>query len=301
MRPFTAQINAKTSKATEYRTANAIIVALRQPHTLAVPLHMFIQNPRDREPYSTVSDASPWRLCAALYSAVTGEVMAWVTYRLPYEKDIVNKSSQDHREYLGHTVTPLVHSAPCKILQSACSRHFALVLLDQRQQWCVGVGGKKSVQIDPSQYACMTVSQLHLQNDIYMGAPIYRPGIDMGEIDAMSRMRDDETKASARIKELCPSLTCNRRTVSAMRPSKNARPRTRSPHCIRAPAQIISTPIITTAAHPHTPSEEEQRNSMAPPKADTRRGQKHDVARILQDPRAWWSARNVPILSRKIY
>ena len=40
-----------------------------------------------------------------------------------------------------------------------------------------------------------------------MGAPIYRPGIDMGEIDAMSRMRDDNTEASERIKELCPSLT----------------------------------------------------------------------------------------------
>ena len=38
-----------------------------------------------------------------------------------------------------------------------------------------------------SQYACMAVSQLHIQNDIYMGPPIYRPGIDMGEIDAMSR------------------------------------------------------------------------------------------------------------------
>ena len=53
----------------------------------------------------------------------------------------------------------------------------------------------------------MAVSQLHLQNDIYMGAPICHPGIDIGEIDAMSRMRDDETEASARIKELCPSLT----------------------------------------------------------------------------------------------
>jgi hypothetical protein len=38
-----------------------------------------------------------------------------------------------------------------------------------------------------------------------LGAPIYLPGIDMGEIDALSRMRDDETEASARIKELCMS------------------------------------------------------------------------------------------------
>jgi hypothetical protein len=53
----------------------------------------------------------------------------------------------------------------------------------------------------------MAVSQLHMQNDIYMGKPIHRPGIDMGEIDAMSRMRDDENVESPRIKALCPGLT----------------------------------------------------------------------------------------------
>ena len=58
-----------------------------------------------------------------------------------------------------------------------------------------------------SQYACMAVSQLHIQNDIYIGPPtIYRPGIDMGKIDAKGRMRDDETEDSARIKALYPGL-----------------------------------------------------------------------------------------------
>ena len=68
MGPFTAQINAITSNATEYRKASAtpsalfeielwraaIIVALQQPHTLEVPLHMFIRNPRNREPMAPV-------------------------------------------------------------------------------------------------------------------------------------------------------------------------------------------------------------------------------------------------------
>ena len=34
-------------------------------------------------------------------------------------------------------------------------------------------------------------------------------GIDMGKIDAMSRMRDDETEESAKIKALCPGLTAH--------------------------------------------------------------------------------------------
>ena len=113
--PFIAQINAMTTKATQYRTAHAtpsalfeieiwravVIMVLMSPPALAVPLHMFIKTPRNRNPHPTVSDASPWRLCAELYNAQMGGVLAWASYRLPYEKDVVCKS-QGHREYLGH-------------------------------------------------------------------------------------------------------------------------------------------------------------------------------------------------------
>ena len=44
-------------------------------------------------------------------------------------------------------------------------------------------------------------------NDIYMGPPIYRPGIDMGEIDAMSRMRDDELRRCAPASPRIPKYT----------------------------------------------------------------------------------------------
>ena len=68
---------------------------------------MFIKNPRNRNPYPTVSDASPsWYLCAALYCAQTRGVLAWATYRLPYKKDMVYKS-QGHRKYLGHLLSIL--------------------------------------------------------------------------------------------------------------------------------------------------------------------------------------------------
>ena len=93
-RPFIAQINAMTSKATPYRTVRAtpsalfeievwraaIVIALTSPQALAVPLHMCIRNPRDRDSHPTVFDASPWRLCAALYCSFTGVVLAWATY-----------------------------------------------------------------------------------------------------------------------------------------------------------------------------------------------------------------------------
>ena len=123
MRPFIAQINAMTSKATQYRTAHAtssalfeieiwraviIMMLISPPMLAAVPLHMFIKNPRNRNPHPTVSEASPWHLCAALYCAQTGRVLAWTTYRLPDEKYVVCKSQQGHRKYLGHLLSILL-------------------------------------------------------------------------------------------------------------------------------------------------------------------------------------------------
>ena len=45
-----------------------------------------------------------------------------------------------------------------------------------------------------------------------MGPPIYRTGI------GMSRMRDDETEESARIKALCPGLTTHTQKHLASEP-----------------------------------------------------------------------------------
>ena len=212
MRSFIAQFNAMTSKATSYRTVRAIpsalfeieiwraaiVIALTSPQALAVPLHMFIKNPRDREPHPTVSDASPWRLCAALYCADTGMVLAWATYRLPYEKDIVCKS-QGHREYLGHLLSILLMMSYAKGRPPTPLQYFWI----NDNKGALAWAEKNRCTSLASQYACMAVSRLHIRNDIYMGPPIYRPGIDMSEIDTMSRMRDDETEESARIKTLC--------------------------------------------------------------------------------------------------
>ena len=40
-----------------------------------------------------------------------------------------------------------------------------------------------------------------------MEDPDHLPGVEMGEIDAMSRMADDETLESDRIRQVCPILT----------------------------------------------------------------------------------------------
>lgn len=44
----------------------------------------------------------------------------------------------------------------------------------------------------------MAVSQLHLHSAIYMDTPVYNPGIDIGEISAMSSIKVHETEEKYR-------------------------------------------------------------------------------------------------------
>ena len=218
MRPFVAQM---TCRATEYRkqaaTPSALfeiqmwraatVIALISPDTLAVPLRVFIKNPRDRNPHPIVSDASPWRLCAALYHPTTGTLLAWVTYRLPYEKDIAGRS-QGHREYLGHLLALILLIRHKKMTAQAHTSQDPLEYYwVNDNQGALAWAEKRKCSSLASQYACMAVSQLHMQGAIYMGTPVYNPGLDMGEIDAMSRMEDHETEESDRVRILCPNLT----------------------------------------------------------------------------------------------
>ena len=220
MRPFVAQIIAMTCRATAFRKQAAtpsalfeiqmwraaIVIALLDPDAMAVPLHVFIENPRDRSAHPIISDASPWRLCAALYHAVTGVILAWITYRLPYAKDIEGRS-QGHREYLGNLLALIL------LIQHSKANGRATHGAPLEYYWVNDNKGalawaeKRKCSSLASQYACLAVSQLHIQADIYMGKPVYKPGIDMGEIDAMSRMEDNETEDSPRIRALCPNLT----------------------------------------------------------------------------------------------
>ncbi len=222
MRPFVAQIIAMTGKATEYRKQSgtpaalfeiqmwraAIVIAIVNPHQMAVPLRTFIANSREKRAHPIISDASPWRLCAALYHLESGQLMAWTTYRLPYAKDI-DARSQGHREYLGNLLAILLlikfhQSKPS--LRADVHEPLQYFWVNDNQGALAWAEKRKCSSL-ASQYACMAVSQLHTRADIYMGAPVYKPGIDMGEIDAMSRMKDEETEESPRIRTLCPGLT----------------------------------------------------------------------------------------------
>jgi hypothetical protein len=183
MRPFIAQISAMTGRATQYRTAQAtpsalfeieiwraaVIMVLTSPTALAVPLQMFIRNPRNRNPHPAVSDASPWRLCAALYCAQTGGVLAWATYRLPYEKDVVCKS-QGHLEYLGHLLSIILMIKYASTQPTAPLEYFWV----DDNQGALAWAEKHRCASLASQYACMYGSQptTHPERHLYWPADL---------------------------------------------------------------------------------------------------------------------------------
>ena len=218
MRPFVAAINFMTRQATpEYKAKAkpyvcfaiavwraALVICMLDPEALSVSLLAFVRNPQVKRIHATIADASPWRLCAAIFHPVTFALLAWSTFRLPYAKDYQGKS-QGHREYLGYLFSLLLILRYVKQCGSQ-AQSFQYRWINDNQgalQWA----SKSKCSSLASQLACMAVSQIHMFSNIYQEDTDYLPGAEMGEIDLMSRMEDGESLDSERIRRVCPSLT----------------------------------------------------------------------------------------------
>jgi hypothetical protein len=177
---------------------------MADPEAMSVPIDTFIRNPRTKEQiHPIISDASPWRLCAALYHPQTSQLLAWSEYRLPYERDIAGRH-QGRREYLGYLFSVL-------LLVIYTKKHGTNKTPFQ-YQWINDNKGalawahKDKCSSLASQLTCLVVSQIHMFTNLYKQDPEFLPEIAMGEIDKMSRMEDDESIDSIRIQQECPSL-----------------------------------------------------------------------------------------------
>ena len=115
MRPFVAPLTRMTHRENNNRPrkANAkaqfaikiwrtiIIVAYVHPSSVAITIQEYLGAPQHARHFIVITDASPWRLCAALYDPTSNELLSWTTYRLPYARDI-RAQFQVQREYFGH-------------------------------------------------------------------------------------------------------------------------------------------------------------------------------------------------------
>jgi hypothetical protein len=180
-----------------WRAASALLQVDRE--ALSVPLDSFVHPPHYPALFDLVSDASPWRLAAALYDSQSHSILAWSTLLLPFAPGGEN-TFQIHREYLGHLfsllllltftrdVRPFSGIVPYRWVNDNTG-----ALAWAAQHRCSSIS---------STLACFAVSQFHLLSPLTLVDSVHLPGVHMGEIDAMSRR-----EIHPDIAQVCPSLT----------------------------------------------------------------------------------------------
>ena len=179
----------------------AMIVVARNRSALSVPLDYFILGEASPSAVRIVSDASPWRLAAALYHAGSGALIAWSTILLPFPKDTEGRF-QMNREFLGHLFSLLLLLKHHGRAQQSTPLLYEWVndnsgaLTWAATHKCSSLG---------SLFAGLAVSQLHLLTNIWLTHSTYLAGVDMGDIDAMSRL-ETHTALGKSSTEACPTL-----------------------------------------------------------------------------------------------
>jgi hypothetical protein len=173
------------------------VLFLSNRDALSVPLDLFVNPSPLRPVFDVVSDASPWRIAAAVYLPGSNEVIAWSTILLPFSTGGENKY-QLHREYLGYLFSLL--------LLLAYSRPSASAFVPYRwindNMGALAWSQKHRCSSSSSVVACFATSQLHLLYPLFLLDSCHLPGSQMGEIDAMSRRERHSDLAS-----VCPSLS----------------------------------------------------------------------------------------------
>lgn len=166
--------------------------------SVSVPLDTFLLSPSSPCDFEIVSDASPWRLAAALYHPVSHHVLAWSTLLLPFARGAEGKY-QVQREYLGHLFS--------LFLLFSYSQRSNLMSPSLLYRWVNDNTGALSWAAEhkcsspSSLFAGIAVSQLHFLTRLEIMEATYLPGVRMGEIDAMSRR-----EIHPNITLVCPSL-----------------------------------------------------------------------------------------------
>jgi hypothetical protein len=99
--------NTNAQFAIEIWLTVIIVVAYIHPLSIAIKKE-YLGAPHNARHFIVITDASPWRLCAALYDPPSNELLIWTTYRrLPYARNI-RAQFQVRQKYLGHLLDTIL-------------------------------------------------------------------------------------------------------------------------------------------------------------------------------------------------
>ena len=130
----------------------------------------------------TKSDASPWKLCAGIYSS-SGELLAWTVYDLPFAKE-TRTLHQNHRERLGELLS-LILAYKTKPLYGGTVHVCMKWTSDNTSAIKWAVDSKCSSRT--GQVANMVIVWFQIVAQIDVMQVAWTPGVTMHEIDDGSR------------------------------------------------------------------------------------------------------------------
>lgn len=155
--------------------------------------------------YRSVSDASPYRICSAIYCNQTGQLISWTSVKLPYDSDDTN-SYQIHREYIGLLLTLFLisNSFPADVRSARwCPITFRWV--NDNTGALVWADKNKSSSL-PSIITTMAVAAYQVLTNVSLVGSEWIPGLTMGVIDHESRREEHLTAGDYNSSELLPDL-----------------------------------------------------------------------------------------------
>jgi hypothetical protein len=155
--------------------------------------------------FESVSDASPYRICSAIYRHGSETLIGWTSVLLPFEPDTHNRY-QCNREYLGLITTFfLIGKLFPSRLTSSGLLSIVFKWINDNEGALVWADNNKTSSI-PSMVANMIVSAFQVLSNITLVGSEHLPGVCMGDIDHESRREEHLVAGDYTAPSLLPHL-----------------------------------------------------------------------------------------------
>ena len=162
------------------------ILLLFDKDCMSVPLSQMCTPSRNNAaPWYGISDASPWKLCCAIYNS-QHVLVAWTTLRLPYNKD-EKGLYQNNREFLGLLLTLILLHLCCPIVRG--SNIIVKFVWASDNKTALSWAQKGRSNSKASQYANLAVVWFQIISKLSLTQTEWVKGESMGDIDNGSRDR----------------------------------------------------------------------------------------------------------------
>lgn len=175
------------------------LILYKNKAAFSIPIEHYIQvngGAKDAAvEFHSVSDASPYRICVALYTQPAHQLVGWSSVLLPYPADTGNQF-QTNREYIGLILTLILIARlfPHR-LSTAAGLAILFRWINDNTGALAWADKTKSTSL-PSIVANMFVAAFQMHTNVTLTGSEHLPGVWMGDIDRESRREDHLAKGN---------------------------------------------------------------------------------------------------------